>query len=100
MNDVPVHSPYKCVRRQAIEHLLTFRRIGRLDDKAGGGQIILMLGHNLALGLTRSYRNRRTNPENYEGSELASLTRHFATPCAVFQSIAANSFNFSLTYNT
>jgi hypothetical protein len=51
MNYVTVCSLHKCVRRQAMKHLLAFESIGGLNDEAGSGQIVFTLHDNLTLGL-------------------------------------------------
>jgi hypothetical protein len=64
MDDIAIDPLYKGVRRQKMKHLLAFRGISRLNDKASGCQVILALSDHLALGLACGDGNRGADCEN------------------------------------
>jgi len=72
------------MRRQTLEHLLPFRSICGLDDKPGGGEVVLMFGYDLLLCKASAKHQRRGHQPD-----------HCCGKVALYQSLPTISFGQS-----
>jgi hypothetical protein len=75
----------KLMRRQSIQHDLAFGRIRGPHDKTGGREVILVLSHDLLLGLTARERTHAEQRARHDYEFRNPFRIHLSLPKAAIE---------------